>query len=124
MGCNIGGIVQRGLLSRKGIMLCTFGPVRRGGLPCWALLTGVVLGLVGGCGPAHYKADADTVGKRIIVKASDFGDAVERITLAPAVYLGLSANHAFFSTVVPRGHTVMALGLDVAPSLARVETVV
>ena len=86
MGFNIAGIVQRGLLSRKGIMLCTYGPVRRGGLLCWGILTVVVLGLVGGCGPAHYKADADKEVYQIIDRKwkEDFGQKANyRIKGAP-----------------------------------------
>jgi len=60
--------------------------------------------------PAHYLADPDMdMMHRIIVGISDFGEEVEELTLAPAIYLDLTAQHASFQTQVPKGVLTMAL---------------
>lgn len=61
--------------------------------------------------PPHYEADATNWMQRTIVKHTDFGEEGD-ITLAPAIYLMLHAQHAEFATRVPKRLVVMALQIQ------------
>ena len=60
--------------------------------------------------PAHYRAADNgkyTVLVDNMVEDNLFGDTVDKITLAPAIYLSLSEQHAFFNVRVPKNHVIV-----------------
>ncbi len=55
--------MQVGAVLEKGFMFCNFRPVT---LLCYGLWAAVLFGIVGGCSPEYYKADADEEVYKII----------------------------------------------------------
>lgn len=58
--------------------------------------------------PQMYAKIAPNIVAWAIIKQSNFGLQVEQITLSPAIYLNLSAQHALFAEAIPTKGSIIA----------------